>query len=107
MPARNHGTFTGTAAAMGTINGTSGRNIVIKITVGGAETVSITGAIHSTTVSGKIMLKSLLTGALHSTVDMASGTYFIENCPVDSLIFLGSAAVETKTVEYSFYDLRN
>lgn len=102
--ATNHGVYTGTAAALGTVTGTIGRAIVFKVVTSGTETVSVTGNIHSTTVSSKIMCYSLATGALHSSADMDDGTYYIPECYTENLIFLGSAASDTKTVSYLMHD---
>ncbi len=107
MSGVNSGRLTGasgTAAAIGTIGNTAGKAVVFKVTAGGAETVSVTGSIVGSVVSSKIMCYSLLTGVLHSTVDMASGTYFIPQITTGNLIFLGSAATEVKTVDFLLSD---
>jgi len=94
------GKFSGTAVALGTIKDTAGKTVLLKITAGGAETVSVTGSVAGSAVSSKIVCYSLLTGALHSTVDMGSGSYYIVNCPTGNLMLLGSAAVEAKVVDF-------
>jgi len=102
--AGNTGVFAGTAAALGTVTGTRGRSVCFKVVTSGSETVSITGLINGTTVSSQIMCKSLLTGALHSSVNMDDGTYYLEKVYTDNLIFLGSSTSDTKTVTYLFVD---
>jgi len=105
MSGVNAGKFSGTAAALGTVGNTAGKAIVFQITAGGAETVSVTGLISNGVASSKILCYDLLDGALHSTVDMASGTYFIPQIFTANLIFLGSAAVESKVVDFILSDV--
>lgn len=100
----SNGVLTGTAAALGSISGTAGKKVLIKVVTSGAETVSVTGIISGTTVSSKIMFFSLATHAVHSSADMDDGTYYLENCYTESLIFTGSAASDTKTVTYKIID---
>lgn len=92
-----------TAAALGTVNGTLGKRVSIKVVTSGAETVSCTGALKDA-VSAQVMFKSIATGALHSSVAMDDGSYYLDFCPVESLIFLGSGAADTKTVTVVVYD---
>ena len=104
MFAENTGVFTGTAAALGTVTGARARSIVFKVVTSGAETVSITGTIRGSTVSSQIMCYNLATGALHSSVNMDDGTYFLPLIFTDDLIFLGSAGSDTKTVTFRIGD---
>jgi hypothetical protein len=100
MAGVNSGAFSGTAAAVGTVGNTAGKAIVFRVVTSGAETVSITGLIAGSVVTDKIMCYSLVTGALHSTVDMADGVYYIPQVVAGSLIFLGSGAADTKTITF-------
>lgn len=93
-----------TAAALGTITGTLGKKVSIKVVTSGTETVSTTGALKDVATAGKIMWKAMLTGALHSSVDMDDGAYYLDSCPTESLVFLGSGASDTKTVTVVVYD---
>jgi hypothetical protein len=94
-----------TAAALGTINGVRGKRVTVKIVTSGVETVSVTGQVAPGVAStGKIMFYSLVTGALHSTVDMDDGTFYLPRCMVDTLVFLGSGAADTKTVVVNISD---
>lgn len=102
--ATSSGVFSGTAAALGTVEGVLGRTVVVKIVTSGTETVSVTGMISGSTVSSKIMFYDLADGALHSSADMDDGTYFLPKCPVATLIFLGSASSDTKTVTWRWTD---
>ena len=104
MAAPNSGVFTGTAAALGTITGTLGRSVVFKVVTSSTETVSVTGTIKGAAVSSQIMCYSLATGALHSSVSMDDGTYYIPQIYTDDLIFLGSGASDTKTVTFLIGD---
>lgn len=100
MAAVNSGTFSGTAAALGSVKLASGKGIVFTYTTNGAETLNVTGAVANAIVSSKIMCYSLVTGALHSTVDMVAGTYFIPQVFTGSIIFTGSGSSDAKVVSF-------
>ena len=105
MATPNVGAFTGTAAALGTVTNTAGRSIIFKYTTNGAETVSLSGIVAAAVAStGKIMCYSLATGALHSTVDMVAGTYYIPVIYTDTLVFTGSSTSDAKVITYRFLD---
>jgi hypothetical protein len=93
-----------TAAALGTVNGVRGRKAIIKIVTSGVETVSVTGEVVPGQASSQIMWKSLATGALHSSVSMDDGTYYLDFVYTDTLVFLGSGAADTKTVHIAIFD---
>ena len=100
----NNGAFTGTAAALGTITGTTGRGIIFKVVTSGTETVSVAGLISGTVSSADYMCYNLATGALHSSVNMDDGTYYIPRIYTHDLTFTGSSTSDTKTVTYRLGD---
>ncbi len=105
MVTQNQGSMTGTAAALGTIQGCRGKGVIFKYVTNGSETVSVTGIVGGAVAStGKIMCYALITGALHSTVDMAAATYYVPYCYTDNLIVTASGSSDTKTVTYCVMD---
>lgn len=94
-----------TAAALGTLTGVRGRGVVFKVVTSGTETVSVSGVVAGTTATtGSIMAYNIATGALHSSVAMDDGTFYIPKIYTNSLTFTGSGSSDTKTVTYSFVD---
>jgi hypothetical protein len=93
-----------TAAALGTVNGVRGRKVLIKVVTSGVETVSVTGEVVPGATSSAIMFKSLATGVVHSGTAMDDGTYYLDFCMTDTLIFTGSGAADTKTVNVAILD---